>query len=91
MVKDRSNLSLKISETSHGDWFYAVFTDDGSEPGSLLSASVARELDDAVRLGTKALQRELMIRACDHFWVSWGTTGIPRCSKCRIVDWTEDE
>lgn len=78
-----------ITETKSDSWFYAVHTGDGSEPGSLLSASSSKTLEEAVEKGTKDLRREIMIRECDHDWVPWGTGRVPQCSKCKIVDWTE--
>jgi len=89
MPIDRSNLNLRITETPRGEWFYAVYTNDGTEPGSLLSASSTRKLDDAIREGALELQREIIILACDHDWVPWGAGRVNQCTKCKIVDWTE--
>lgn len=94
IVKE-DKLTLKVTENNSGGWWYAVYTGDGSIPGSLKSGAGGFEFETtATQEGLDELVRWVEIRECDHDWQPWGGLGdsppIPKCSKCNIVDWRED-
>lgn len=86
MSKD-DKLTLAISEVENG-FFYAVYTGDGSKPGSLRSAELKSTLSSAIFKGESEFHRERIIRDCDHEWES--SKRMNKCSKCSTLRMTAE-